>query len=94
MQPRALKCTDAPRSRISVEIERARFAKVDTPLQQCIITRAFHVKVCRNRDSFFFYRTFIYFKRENTANFHLLIEFLCLDWVKSEFRSNEKNFPG
>lgn len=54
MQPRALKCTDAPRSRISVEIERARFAEVDAPLQQCIITRAFHVKVCRNRDSFFF----------------------------------------
>lgn len=81
MQPRALKCTDAPRSRISVEIERARFVKVDAPLQQCIIT--FDVKVCRNRDTFsffpfffFFYRTFIYFKRENTANFHLLIEFL------------------
>lgn len=65
MQPRALKCTDAPRSRISVEIERARFVKVDAPLQQCIIT--FDVKVCRNRDTFSFFPFFFFF----LSNVHL-----------------------
>lgn len=75
----------------SVEIERARLVEVDAPLQQCIITWAFDVKECSNRDSFFFfffYRTFFYFKRENTANFHHW-EFLRLDRIKSEL--NKKN---
>lgn len=38
IQPRALKCTDAPRSRISVDIERARFVGVDAPTRPRIIT--------------------------------------------------------
>lgn len=69
----------------SVEIERARLVEVDALLQQCIITWAFDVKECSNRDSFFFFfcRTFFYFKRENTANFHHW-EFLRLDRIKSE----------
>lgn len=39
----------------SVEIERARLVEVDALLQQCIITWAFYVKECSNRDSFFFF---------------------------------------
>lgn len=39
----------------SVEIERARLVEVDALLQQCIITWAFDVKECSNRDSFFFF---------------------------------------
>lgn len=39
----------------SVEIERARLVEVDALLQQCIITWAFDVKECSNRNSFFFF---------------------------------------
>lgn len=49
----------------SVEIERARLVEVDAPLQQCIITWAFDVKECSNRDSFFF---FFFIERSSILN--------------------------
>lgn len=58
IQPRALKCTDAPRSRISVDIERARFVGVYAPTRHVLLRKHSILKNAVHQPSRYFIKRF------------------------------------